>query len=180
MKIQSEKLINDLIEITQSHLDFVEKLKIKSDSELNFRKSPESWSPLECLEHLNLYGNFYIPEIRRKIDSAHVNPQEVFTSGWLGNYFANSMLPKEKLNKMKTFKKMNPIYEKLDKSVLDEFISQQQKMIELLERSRKVNLVKVKTGISITNLIRFRLGDTFRFVIYHNERHIRQAGSIFK
>ncbi|MEO1713521.1 MAG: DinB family protein, partial [Bacteroidota bacterium] len=54
-------------------------------------------------------------------------------------------------------------------------IKQTEKIIELLERAREYNLTKVRTGITITNLIRLRIGDTFNFHISHNERHIRQA-----
>lgn len=178
MKIQSEKLIDELIETTNQHLTFAQELQDKSNEELNFRKSAESWNILECLEHLNLYGRFYIPEIDRRINSSSTIPQQEFSSGLLGNYFANSMLPKKKLNKMKTFKKMNPIHRNLDRGVLEEFISQQKQMLKLLEESRTINLEKVKTSISITNLIKLKLGDTFRFVINHNTRHIIQIKHI--
>jgi hypothetical protein len=48
-------------------------------------------------------------------------------------------------------------------------------MLELLEAARTVDLTRTKTGISITNLIKLRLGDTLRVVVYHNWRHIEQA-----
>ena len=39
---------------------------------------------------------------------------------------------------------------------------------------------KTKTAISISKLIKLRLGDTFRVLIYHNERHIKQAERAIK
>ena len=62
MRTQSETLTLDLIETTRQHLSFAELLKLKTDKELNWKESSKSWSVLECLEHLNLYGQFYIPE----------------------------------------------------------------------------------------------------------------------
>lgn len=85
------------------------------------------------------------------------------------------MLPKEKLNKMKTLKISNPIHNLLDKSVIDEFIKQQNKMLELLEKVKTVDWEKTKTSFSISKFIKLKLGDTFRFVIYHNLRHVNQA-----
>ncbi|MNF05884.1 hypothetical protein D3C80_2057150 [compost metagenome] len=85
---------------------------------LNWRATAESWSVLECLQHLNLYGHFYIPEIGNAIAKSRHAATATFNSGWLGNYFANSMLPKAKLNKMKTFMAMNPIHSTLDKTVM--------------------------------------------------------------
>jgi len=76
---------------------------------------------------------------------------------------------------MKTPKEMNPIGSTLSKETLNKFISDQHDMISLLENAVKVNINKTKTSISISKLIKLKLGDTFRFVIYHNERHILQA-----
>jgi len=195
MKIQTEVLLTDLANRTKQLIEEAKQFREKPEEELNYKINPESWSVLECLEHLNLYGRYYIPEIKKSI-SAQLSvsspsvpldefssgqalqrgrPEPVFKSGWLGNYFANSMLPKEKLNKMKTFKNMNPLNSKLDKRVIDEFIDQQEEMLRLLEESRKVSLNKTRTAISISKLIKLKLGDTFRFVIYHNQRHMVQA-----
>src|SRR5690606_11364077 len=101
-----------------------------------------------------------------------------FKSGVLGGYFAKSMLPKEKLNKMKTFKDKDPMGSKLDKTSIDRFISQQAQILNLLDKSREIDLNKTKTAISISKLIKLKIGDTFRVVIYHNERHIVQANKI--
>jgi len=175
MKIPTLQLIDELKKITEENIQFAENLLNETDEKLNFRLSEKSWSILECIEHLNRYGNFYIPEISKRIENSDTKPTEIFSSGVLGNYFAKSMLPKEKLNTMKTFKSMNPIHSKLDKSFLNEFIHQQKQMIHLLNEAGNVNLNQVKTSISISNLIKLKLGDTFRFVIYHNLRHINQA-----
>lgn len=180
MKIQTEALIVDLANRTKQLITEAETLKEKSDEQLNYKQHAESWSVLECLEHLNLYGRFYLPEIKNCIQQGKGKSDPVFKSGWLGNYFANSMLPKEKLNKMKTFRNMNPLNSNLDKKVIDEFISQQNEMLRLLEESRKVSLNKTRTAISISKLIKLKLGDTFRFVIYHNQRHMVQAQRIYK
>lgn len=175
MKIPTRELIAELKKIGEENIQFAKNLLNQPDKKLNFRSSEKSWSILECFEHLNMYGKFYIPEISKRIINSNTKPAEIFSSGILGNYFAKSMLPKENLNKMKTFKSMNPIHSDLDKIVLNEFISQQKQMINLLNDAENVDLNKVKTSISISNLIKLKLGDTFRFVIYHNLRHIEQA-----
>ena len=178
MTIPSEKLIQDLIERSRINIKKAEKLNLLSIEKLNWRAEKNSWSILECVEHLNLYGEFYIPEIKKRIENSKNQPKENFKSGFLGNYFAKSMLPKEKLNKMKTFKDKNPIGSKLDKSTIDNFILQQEQILNLLEKAREVDLNKTKTAISISKWIKLKMGDTFRVVIYHNERHLVQANKI--
>lgn len=178
MKMKQEVLIEDLRERTKQVLNSAEQYNQLSLQALNYKVNPESWSVLECIEHLNLYGEFYIPEIEKQISKFKTQQSTYFKSGLLGNYFAKSMLPKEKLNKMKTFKDKNPIGSELDKSTLERFIGQQKEMLNLLNKARQVNLNKVKTGVSIANWIKLKLGDTLRVVIYHNQRHIVQSNKI--
>lgn len=178
MKISNRSLLAELKNKTQSILNESQLFLEFSNEELNFKQSPESWSILECLEHLNRYGRFYLHEIDSRMKNeifSHVKSDVIFKSGWLGNYFADSMVPKSTMKKMKTFKSMNPMNSVLDKSVIHEFINQQKKMLDLLEKAETKNLSKIKCGITITKLLKLRLGDTFRFVIYHNERHLLQA-----
>ena len=178
--MDSASLINELIELTKKNMTDVQSFKGMADKELNLKTSAESWSVLECIEHLNRYGDFYIPEIRKRIDNSNFKKSSTFKSGILGNYFAKSMLPKEKLNKMKTFKSMNPISSALDRSVLDKFINQQESILELLKKAENTDLTKIKTSISISKWIKLRLGDTFRVVVYHNLRHTVQAKKMIK
>lgn len=180
MKIKQKDLIEDLIERTKDVLNRAEQYNQITLEELNYKVNSERWSILECIEHLNLYGDFYLPEIENKIVESKTKPTTDFKSGLLGNYFAKSMLPKEKLNKMKTFKDKNPEGSDLNKSSLERFIVQQKQMLDLLDKARGVNLNKIKTSISIANWIKLKLGDTFRVVIYHNQRHIVQANKMLK
>lgn len=175
MKTATTQLLQELQAQVKEHLEHALLLQAQPLEALNHRTGPKRWSALECLEHLNRYGHFYLPEIETQIDRSHTQPEAEFKSGWLGNYFAESMRPKRQLNAMKTFRKMDPIHSQLDKAVVATFIQQQQKLLQLLEKASHISLTKTKTGISISRFIRLRLGDTFRFVIYHNERHLLQA-----
>ncbi|MCT4623498.1 MAG: DinB family protein [Schleiferiaceae bacterium] len=175
MKFKSNLLIEDLIEHCRKNMNEAQAMSDLPLDILNHKETPEKWSALECLEHLNRYGDFYIPEINNRIKQSRFKADEWFKSGLRGNYFANSVKPREKLNKMNTFTNMNPVGSSLDKTTVDRFIDQQKQKIELLNASREVSLNKVKTAISISKIIKLKLGDTFRVVIYHNERHIVQA-----
>lgn len=151
-----------------------------SHDTLNFKENADKWSMLECIEHLNLYGDHYFPEMEKAIQSATSVSEPLFKSGWLGKYFAESMLPKEKLNKMKTFKDKNPANSKLDIKVLDRFVEQQKHLLKLLDMSNKVSLENVRIKTTLSSLLRLKLGDTFQFVINHNMRHLKQAEEVLR
>lgn len=179
MTIEKETLIEDLIFRTKENLNGIENFKGLNPEALNWRQSAESWSVLECIEHLNLYGDFYLPEIQKRIERATPSTKSIlFKSGLLGNYFANMMLPGKKRTKIKTFKDKNPLGSTLGPEVLGKFTEQQKNLLDLLKKARQVDLNKVKTSISLSSLFKLKLGDTFRVVVYHNQRHLEQANRV--
>lgn len=179
MKIKSDIHIDKLIEQTRENLNVIERFKDLSNSQLNYKKHTQTWSVLECIEHLNMYGDYYLPQLEKSISNSKFKKDEFFKTGVFGNYFTKLMEPKSGKKKMKTHKDKNPIGNHLSKQVIEEFISQQNETLKLLEWARSVSLNKNKTSISISKLIKLKLGDTFNFVIAHNKRHLEQANNIF-
>lgn len=177
--MQTEDLLQRLAEECSFVYNEVEKLKHLETSVLTWRQDSASWNVLECLEHLNRYGLHYLPAIEAAIQNAGSAPKKNFTGGWLGQYFAKSMLPKEKLNKMKTFKDKNPLGTPLDKTVITTCLQQQVKMMALIEKSRAISL-DVRVSTSLSSMLKLKLGDTYQFVINHNLRHIQQVRAILE
>lgn len=178
--MEAQVLIDDLQTRTHDHIQRTQALLQHTSGALNARSAPGKWSALECIEHLNRYGDFYLPEVNGQLAKAARPAQKHYRPGWLGDYFAQSMLPREPLNRMSTFRSMNPSGSQLDKDTLHQFIRQQEQWLQLLEQSREVDLQRTKTAISISRWIKLRLGDTLRIVIYHNFRHLLQAEQAVK
>lgn len=176
--MQSELLIQTLIEQTKVIINQIEAIRTEELNTLYWRENQTSWNILECIEHLNRYGNFYLPEIEVKIKNSNTQNENEFKSGFLGSYFAKSMLPKKNLNKMKTFKDKNPLHTPLTKSVIDTCINHQIRLLDLLQEARNVSLNKVKINTSLSSLIKINLGDTFQFFINHINRHLVQIENI--
>jgi hypothetical protein len=176
MEFNKKGLLADLKNDIGKGVEQAKAFKNLTTEQLNYKENPESWSILECLEHLNLYGDFYLPEIENRILEATPTRSEIFKSGFFGNYFANTMQPKAdgSVQKMNTFKDKNPIHSDLSITTIDRFLKQQNQMLALLEQAENIDLTKVKTKTTLP-IIKFRLGDTFRFVIYHINRHLLQA-----
>ncbi|MGB3181600.1 MAG: DinB family protein [Cyclobacteriaceae bacterium] len=179
MKIDSHVLLAELTTLVNQHLQKAEELLSLPEDTLNQMPGPKSWSTLECLEHMNLYGDYYIPEMRRRIEQSRHSPAPSYQPGWFGNWFANMMQPKEKLNKMKTFKSKDPSGSELDKRVVERFIDQQKELLTVLKQADNANLGQVRVPMTIP-FIKVKLGDTLRFVINHNERHMRQIDRALK
>ena len=65
-------------------------------------------------------------------------------------------------------------------TVVKEFIAGQDKLLQLLDRAKGKDLAKIHIPITLTKLIKLRLGDTFRFLIAHEQRHMIQARNMWK
>lgn len=180
MRIASGELLTDLSARTRKNIREAEGFQKHPLKELNHREAPEKWTALECFAHLNRYNDFYLPEIEKQIRESGYAPEKVFKSSFFGNYFAESMLPKKKSKKMKTFRDKDPIGSRLDKEEITRFLEHQHKLLELLEAAREVSLSKTRTAMSISKWIKLKLGDTFRVLIYHNQRHLLQAKKALK
>ena len=134
------------------------------------------WSAIQAIEHLNSYGRYYLPAIEKAMQQ-NASPAEWYKAGWLGNYFTNMMLPKEGMvnNKMQSPKDHRPPQQLDVKPVLEEFLQQQQTILNLLDKARTKNISSLRVPISLAKMVKLKLGDTFRFVIAHEQRHMVQA-----
>ncbi|MDT0552331.1 DinB family protein [Urechidicola vernalis] len=173
-------LLKELEKITLNNITEVEAFQKLPLTKLNWKSDPKSWSILECIEHLNLYGDFYLPEIEKQLSSSESIFENNFRSGLIGNYFAKLMLPRQPLNKMKTLKDKNPLGSALEHNCLEKFLIQQQELLKILDLVKHKSLNKIKTSISISKWLKLKLGDTLRVVIYHNFRHVLQANNALK
>jgi uncharacterized damage-inducible protein DinB len=164
-KFKSEELINQLEADVRQLIAAAEHLQQADNVKLSYPPAEGKWSAAQALEHLNMYNRYYLPAIEKAM--VHI-PKEVnawFVPGFFGNYFTNMMMPKnvyEVKNRMKAMKGYRPDRGINVEGVFKEFYEHQNKLIQLLETARKRNLEQ-------------KLGDVFRFLIAHEQRHMIQA-----
>ncbi len=177
MKQNSTEMLNEMLSIIDTQIDHLKTIKALQLPQLNYRPNESSWSILECLEHLNLYGDFYLPEMEKRIlNSGILVASKVYRSGWLGKYFTELMrVDNKNIKKMTSPKNKNPMHSDLNESVINRFEKQLERFKHIIELSKKTDLNRTKCAISISKFIKLRLGDTIRFNVYHIDRHMRQA-----
>jgi hypothetical protein len=177
--VNSGALINELEAHVEKHLS--EAIKVYqnlSNGELNKPAQDGGWSIAQCLDHLNSYGDFYLPKMAKGLDDFKGVSSSTFTSTWLGNYFTKMLDPETGKRKMKAFKAHVPGSDLDGHAVVAKFIQQQESLIQLLRRAKQKDLDKIKIPLSLSKWVKLKLGDTFRFIIAHDERHIQQAGRL--
>jgi hypothetical protein len=175
-KINSGILLQGLQEDIRQLILQANYLQHKAPSLLEKRPSAEGWSVAQVLEHLNIYCRFYIPAIEIKLNHHQTAPEKDFTPGWLGNYFTKLMLPADRqrpVKKMKAPKNAIPSIQPAA-AMLSEFLEHQHHLLNLLAMAAKTNLSQIRIPTALSKMIQLKLGDTFRFLIAHQQRHFIQ------
>lgn len=182
-KFKSEDLLDQLKEDVTQLVAAAEHLRTADPVKLSYSSQDGQWSVSQILEHLNMYNRYYLPAIEKAIAPISKEVSAWFEPGFWGNYFTKMMMPTnifEVKNKMKAMKSYTPGKGVNVETVFNEFLQHQHKLIQLLDVARRRNLNTIKIPVSISKLIRFRLGDTFRFLIAHEQRHMIQARNAIK
>ncbi len=174
----SKDLLSDLETEVKRTIDRALQLQKLSSHLLKATPRVDKWNVLQVLYHLNSYNNYYLPHIQKVIENRrHVGYNPLFKSGALGNYFTNAMLPGKNgtvKNAMKAPANHTPNLDYQDLEAISSFIAGQELLLKLIADSRTVNLTQLTVPISISRFLKIRLGDTFRFLIAHQQRHFAQ------
>lgn len=152
-----------------------------SDAQFNWRPAPGSWSIAECLAHLNLTGQVYLPRLERSMRAARtqgLTGEGPFRHGWFGNFFVRRLEPPVKRFKVKAPKIVAPLPEHLLAVVLPAFISLQDQFVKKLHEARGLDLARVKINSPFSSLIKFSLGQVFALLAAHERRHLWQARQV--
>ncbi|MDQ6608615.1 MAG: DinB family protein [Bacteroidota bacterium] len=182
-KFKTEELIKDLEKDVRRIKEAADFFSSADKNKLVYSPDKGKWSVVQVLEHLNAYNRHYLPIMEKHLSVITHDTNAWFNSGFWGDKFVKMMKPKnvfEVKNKMKTSKKMSfPNSLNID-TVLKEFLEGQDKLLQLLGMAKGKELGKIHVPITVTSLIKFRLGDTFRFLIAHEQRHMIQARNTLK
>jgi len=175
--IKSSLLLDNLMEQNRAIILQAEQLKHLPVEALEKAPSQDAWSVAQVLEHLNIYCRYYLDAIENKLHHNQTSTAVYFSPGWLGNYFTKLMQPGNNgliKKKMKSPANAQPAIAPDAKEMLDEFIRHQHRLLNLVQIARQHDLNKNRIPISISKLIALKLGDTFRFVTAHQQRHFIQ------
>jgi hypothetical protein len=182
-KYKSEELINELQGDVRQIVAAAKHLHTADPVKLSYCPAEGKWSVAQCLEHLNAYNRYYLPAIEKAMTFLSKETNAWFIPGFWGNYFTKMMRPTnvyQVKNRMRAMKDYKPGHGLNVENTFQEFFQHQERILQLLELARKRDLNSIRVPISISKLIKLKLGDTFRFLIAHEQRHLIQARNAIK
>ncbi|MBS1947631.1 MAG: DinB family protein [Bacteroidetes bacterium] len=151
--------------------------------QLNYKPASDKWSISEIYQHLNSINRVYNSNILQKVSSAPDSNIAYCKSGWMGDWVYEKLMPRPdgtvyKINSPKNFRSVSGACDAFD--MLNEFIEQQNVMHDILTNISTKNLNRNKIPFYLSKLLKFRLADTLRFIVAHNERHLMQAYQVME
>lgn len=176
----NKTLLHDLSQQVDDITARAKRLQSFTEQQLNMPPAADKWSVAQVIAHLVHYNAFYLPKIEEALLKNNKHGTS-YTPGWLGNYFTKLMqpLPDGQLSsKMKAPAAAVPPTQLNGHSVLEIFIAQQEQLAKLLQQAAGAHLGKIRIVTSLSTLLRLKLGDTFRFLVAHQQRHFVQIRNV--
>ena len=183
MKRQKATVIQQVQEEIKAADQQVQNFRQLPDPTLRYRPTPDQWSVLDCLEHINLMYADYLPRLQAAIAHASPTHRDTYSPGFWGQKMIRGQRPKQgrRNMKMKTFNKMNPLTDhKTSDQIFDTFFRYHAQLGQLLHQSEALDWNQVKVASAIGPLLRFKLGDCFQALMAHTERHLLQGQEVLQ
>lgn len=167
-----ERLIRELDAADQRVQTLASQL---TDEQLNWQALPDTWSIGQCLEHLCLANETYLPAIAPALDSKPSGSVEEIKSGMLSRWFIRNYIePSPQTRRAPAPKKIVP-GARVKPSVLDRFLSSNQAARELIRRASAYDVNRIRFKNPYVPGIRFTVGTGLQIICSHERRHLMQA-----
>ena len=142
---------------------------------LNWQPMAGSWSVGQCLEHLCIMNETYMPAISAALEAKPNSPVEQITPGWFGGWFLRNFVePSPNGRRASAPSKIRP-GAKVDLSVIDRFLADNKSCRELIVRARAKDVNRIRFWNPFVPGLRFTVGTGLEIIVSHEQRHLLQA-----
>jgi hypothetical protein len=152
--------------------------KTLTPTQLNWKPRPDVWSVGQCLEHLCVANEVYLPAIAEALRDRQPAVVQEIRSGWLGRWFIRNYIePSSESKRSRAPKKIAPGGH-VDPAILDRFLTSNAQVREVVHRARHYDVNRIRFRNPFVPLLRFTVGTGFEVLAKHERRHLLQAERI--
>ncbi len=145
--------------------------------QLNWKPGVDEWSIAQCYEHLVTANTAYFPAFETILSGA---PVDTFWTRlpWYpvfwGKVLVRAFGPDAR-RRLKAPRMFRPSRGSIDEAIIDRFIDQQHQLIRYMDATKDMDVERIIISSPVTRFVTYSLMDTYRILIAHEQRHIRQA-----
>ena len=175
--ILQDDLKQEVLRRIATAVDDVEtKLALLTPEQLNWKPSEGRWSVAECLGHLVVTHDAYWPRLQEVTGStaARATAANRVVSTWLGKMLFKTVDPAT-TRKAKSPGVFKPSRSHVPGTPVEAFQRCHAALDNFVEATADVDWHGVRVTSPVSRLLKFRLGDVYRVLSAHAERHVNQA-----
>src|SRR5215468_9037637 len=136
--------------------------------QVNWRPSPGSWSIGQCLEHLCLGNEAYLPAISAALKSEPASPVQEITPGWFARWFIRSFIePSQVTKRASAPKKIAPGRDNVPLSIVERFLSGNQEARRVIRQAEAYDVNRIRFVNPFLPLLRFTVGTGLKLTCGH-------------
>lgn len=141
------------------------------------RPNSASWSAAECISHLSISTEMFLPVLRKAIDDAKTKglksdrKPSMDVLGRLLKWFLEPPIRK----RVRTAAPFVPRSVRAKAEAFGEFSSLQSKLVELVQEASGLDLKKMKIVSPFDKRVKYNVYSAFRILVAHQRRHLWQA-----
>lgn len=146
-----------------------------NEEQLNWQPAPGSWSVGQCLEHLCITNEAYLPAIVEALREKPDAPTEQIVPGWFGGWFLRNFIEPSPHGKRAPSPPIVRPTVRVGLLVLDRFLSGNQSCREVILSARSKDVNRIRLWNPLLKGIRFTVGTGLEIIAGHERRHLLQA-----
>jgi DinB superfamily len=146
-----------------------------SEEQLNWQPAPGSWSVGQCLEHLSVTTEAYLPAMSAALEGKANAPVEQITPGWLSRWFLRTFVePSPNGRRVPAPGKIRP-GPRVAATVIERFLASNRACREFIVRARSKDVNRIRFWNPLAPGVRFTVGTGLEIISSHEMRHLLQA-----
>ncbi len=143
--------------------------------QLNWKPRPDAWSVGQCLEHLYIANQVYLPAISNSLEGRRRSRAQEIAPGWFGRWFIRKYIePSSESRRARAPKKIEP-RQQVEASILESFLRSNQVARELVYIASDYDVNRIRFKNPFVPMLRFTVGTGLEIVSKHQRRHLLQA-----
>ena len=149
--------------------------KTLTAEQLNWRPRPDVWSVGQCLKHLCLFNQVYLPAISSSLEGRQRARVQEITPGWFGRWFIwNYVEASSESRRTRAPRKIEPD-EQVESSILESFLRSNQTAREVIYKASDYDVNRIRFKNPFIAMLRLTAGTGLEIVSKHESRHLLQA-----
>ena len=146
--------------------------------QLNWQPRLGAWGIGQCLEHLHIANEVYLPAISAALEGRrHATVQDVGL-GWFSRWFIrNYIAPNPGGTRARAPRKIEPARH-VEPSILETFLRSNRAARGLVGRASEYDVNRVRFRNPFIPMLRFTVGAGLEIVAKHQSRHLLQAEGV--